>query len=432
MENKQIQIMKKKIRLSHIMMLGLLSLPSFLFPLTGNAGGDPLDRLNWSERNHRILGRMITDYGIGGKYYDANQIPYIVLDWDQTCAYLDVEEALMRYQLFNLRFKMNTEQFSDLLRDNINGIESLSYENRNIRLMDINTDLVNDYQFLMKNYTGAGGKMTLEEIKKRAEYRDFVAKMLFLAEGYYTTPAIGMEYTFVWEISLLSGFTIDEVKAMAKEAITFELGNRIGKETIVSPAEFQTRAGVISCSFTTGLRVIPEMQDFISACKLHGIEVYIVSASYKPVVEVFAGAGNFGYNLSPDHVIAMELEIAADGKILPQYKSGWYKTVKQGKVEAINKVIRSLPGKNHDPLLAGGDSDGDYEMLTHFPGMKLSLIWNRVKGGEIGKLCKQAVEQSELPEPRFMLQGRNENTGLTIPTSETIGFGKDKPQLMVQ
>ncbi|MEI6457204.1 MAG: HAD family hydrolase [bacterium] len=424
--------MKKTIRLFPFMMLGILYLSAFLFPLTGYAGGDPLDRLNWSERNHRILSGMIADYGVGGKYYDINQTPYIVLDWDQTCAYLDVEEALMRYQLFNLRFKMNTEQFSNILKDNINGIESLSIENRNIRLIDINTDLVNDYRFLMKNYSGSGGKMTLEEIKKRPEFLDFVSKMIFLADGYYSTPGIGMEYTFIWEISLLSGFTTDEVRDMAKEAINFELGNRIGKETIVSPAEYQTRAGVISCSFYTGLRVLPEMQDFISTCQGHGIEVYIVSASYKPVVEVFAGAGNFGYNLPPDHVIAMEFETSADGKILPQYKSGWYKTVKQGKVEAINKVIKSLPGKNHDPLLAGGDSDGDYEMLTRFPGMKFSLIWNRVKGGEIGKLCRQAVEQSDLPKPRFLLQGRNENTGLTIPTSETIGFGKDKPQLMVQ
>jgi len=369
---------------------------------------------------------MITDYGIGGKYYEPGRIPYIVLDWDQTCAFLDVEEAVMRYQIFNLLFKMSTEQFSQLLRDTINGVELITYENRKIRLSDINTDLVNDYQFLTRIYQGPGGKVTLEELRKRPEYLDFVAKMIFLADGYYSTSGIGMEYTFVWEISLLSGFTIDEAKSLAKEAIDYELANRISKQMIASPADYDTRAGVIVCSYITGLRVIPEMQNFISACRSHGIEVYIVSASYKPVVELFSAPGNYGYNLPADHVIAMEVEISPDGRILPQYKSGWVKTVKQGKIEAINRVIKSLPGKNHDPLLAGGDSDGDYEMLTGFPGMKLSLIWNRNKDGEIGKLCKKAVEQSELSDPRFILQGRNENTGLTIPSSETIGFGKEK------
>ena len=85
---------------------------------------------------------------------------------------------------------------------------------------------------------------------------------------------------------------------------------------------------------------------------------------------------------------------------------------------------------NYDPLFAAGDSDGDYEMLSAFPGMKLSLIWNRVKGGDIGKLSKQAADQMNSPSPRFILQGRNENTGMAIPFSETILFGSSEARLL--
>ncbi|MFZ4561828.1 MAG: haloacid dehalogenase-like hydrolase [Bacteroidales bacterium] len=397
---------------------------------TESRAGDSLDRLNWSERNYHLLNQMIADNGIGGKYYQEGEIPYIVLDWDQTCAHFDVEEALMRYQLFNLRFKCSVAQFKSVLKDTINEITRLSDEYRGVRLADINTDLMNDYQFILDNYQGFNGKMTLEEIKATPRYNDFVARMLFLADGYMGTKGIGLEYVYMWELYLFAGFTVEEVRAMAKEAISYELANQIGRHSLESPAGLTTLTGRVSCSFNSGLRVFPEMQNFITTCRDHGIEVYIVSASYKPVVEVFGGIGTFGYNLPADHVIGMELAIGPDGKIIPEYKAGWVKTVRAGKVEAINLVIKTQPGKNHDPLFAGGDSDGDIEMLTQFPGMKLGLIWNRLKGGEIGQLCKQAVDEMNLPNPRFILQGRNENVGIVRPSSETILMGKTEPQLL--
>jgi len=397
---------------------------------TGYPTCDTLDRLNWSERNYKVLNNMINDYGIGGKYYDANEVPYIVLDWDQTCAHFDVEEALMRYQLFSLHFKFSEDQFKSILKDTINGVTKLSEKFNNIRLADINADLVNDYQFIRDHYQGFNGKMTLEAIKLTPQYNDFIVKLLFLDEGYLDTPGIGMDHAYLWELYLLTGFTIDEVKAIAREAISYELANQIGSHTLHSPPGLKTKAGVVSYSFNSGLRVFPEMQNFISTCRGRGIEVYIVSASYKPVVEVFSGVGTFGYNLAPENVIGMELATDADGKIISEYKAGWVKTVRGGKVEAINRAIKTLPGKNHDPLFAAGDSDGDIEMLTQFKDMKLSLIWNRAKGGEVGKLSKQAVDEMESSSPRFILQGRDENIGMVRPSSESILLGKTAPVLL--
>ena len=221
-------------------------------------------------------------------------------------------------------------------------------------------------------------------------------------------------------------------KSLTKEAISYELGNHLSKQTLQSPAGFETNAGMVSYSYKTGLRVFPEMQDLIATFNEHGIEVFIVSASYKPVVEVFSGIGNYGYNVPSQNVIAMELALDNDGKILPEYKSGWVKTQRQGKVDAINQVIKSGLGKNWDPLFSAADSDGDYEMSTGFPDMKLTLIWNRVKGGDIGTLCQLAVDQMNNANPRYILQGRNENTGMVIPTSESILFGKTEPQLLYE
>jgi len=391
---------------------------------------DSLDQLNWSDRNLSVLNNLITNYGTHGKYFDKEKPPYVVLDWDQTCAHLDCEEALMHYQLTHLRFKISKSQFADLLKDEINGVKQLSSDFHSIVLKDINADLINDFNFLSDNFSGMNGSLSLDQIREKPQYQDFIAKVPFLYDGYCSMANIGPDYGYPWVLYLFAGYTIDEVKAMAKEAISFELANSLTKQTWQSPADFKTSAGAVSYSFKTGLRVLPEMQNLISTFRSHGIGVFIVSASYKPVVEVFSGIGNFGYNVSPENVIAMELEISADGKILPEYKTGWVKTQRQGKVDAINKAIKVGLGKNWDPLFSAGDSDGDYEMSTSFPDMKLTLIWNRVKGGDIGKLSKQAVDEAGLAAPRYILQGRDENTGLARPYSESILFGKSVPQLL--
>ncbi len=402
----------------------------FLFSSCANkdAGvrSDSLNRLNWSEKNYYVIDQLIDDYGIGGQYYDEAKTPYAVLDWDQTCAHFDVEEALMRYQMRHLRYKMTKEQFEALLSNEINGVSRLSEDFGGILLADIHQDLINDYSFLYDHYIGPQGKMAYDEIQNTLPYQDFVAKLPFLYAGYCDTPGIGDDYGYPWVLYLFAGHTLEEVKALAREAVSYELSNRIAKETLQSPAGVETKAGVVSYSYKSGLRVFPEMQDLIATFKDNGIDVFIVSASFKPVVEVFSGIGTFGYNVPSDHVIAMELNTGQDGRILPQYQDGWVKTYAHGKVEAINRVIKTGLGRNWDPLFSAADSDGDYEMSTEFPDMKLSLIWDRGKGGRIGELCSLARQQETSSNPRYIVQGRNENTGVAIPASKSILFGESE------
>jgi len=392
-----------------------------------------IDRLNWSGRNFEVLNNLISDYGVNGKYYNKNKAPYVVLDWDQTCAHFDVEEALFHYQSAFLKFRFTKEQFTnEILKDNINGILKLSESYQNVLLADINQDLSNDYNFLVDHFSGFNGTMTPEEIRLTPQYKDFIAKISFLYDGYCDTPGISSDYGYPWVLYLLSGYTVTEVKKLAEDAISYELANKISSQTWQSPSGFKTNSGVVSYSFHTGLRVFSEMQNLISTFINHGFDVFIVSASYKPVVEVFSGIGTFGYNVPAENIIAMELKTDGNGILLPQYKEGWVKSTGQGKVDAINRVIKTGLGRNWDPVFSAGDSDGDYEMLTGFPGMRLTLIWNRVKGGNIGKLCKQAVDEINRSNPRYLLQGRNENTGMAIPYSESILFGKTEPELLYQ
>lgn len=414
-------------KIFNLLIIGLLVLGCSSLNSAGNK--TKLSKMNWSPKNYEALNNVINNYGVDSKNYDPKNPPYIVLDWDQTCAHFDVEEATMRYQLSHLRFKMTKEQFAGLLKDEVNGVTKLSEDYNNITLKDINADLNADYAYLYDNYEGLAGKMKLEDIQKTPQFNDFITKVAFLYDGYCETEGIGANYGYPWVLYLFAGQTEDEVRALAREAILYELNNKLGKQKWETPAGYQTKAGAISYSYKTGLRVFPEMQNLIDAFQSNGIDVFIVSASYKPVVETFSGIGNFGYNVPAERVIAMELA-TKDGIILPSYKEGWVQTNRKGKVEAIKIKIQDGLSKKYDPIFGAGDSDGDFEMLSTFPGMKLALVYNRLKGGDIGSLCKKAVEEKDKTEPRYILQGRNENIGMLIPGSETILLGKSEAKLL--
>jgi hypothetical protein len=128
-----------------------------------------------------------------------------------------------------------------------------------------------------------------------------------------------------------------------------------------------------------------------------------------------------------DHVIGCELEVEG-GMLRPVYRKEWPLTYGKGKVEAIRRKL----GSRGDPILVAGDSDGDADMLVDFEGTRVSLILNRVKGGKIGSLSRRAASPEDEASGRYLLQGRNENTGLFLPRPETIPFGEREARLLAR
>jgi phosphoserine phosphatase len=378
-----------------------------------------LDELSWSPRNHEVLERLIAENGRGSKAWDPERPPCAVFDWDLTSAYMDCEEATLRYQLWNLRFKTSVDEWRALFKDEIGGVRKVTLDGKTVELAAIDQDIVEDYASLV-----VSGK-PVEQLRDAPRFRDLIAKVAWLYEAYGETEGIGTSYSYPWLLFLLSGHTVAEAQALAREAIESNLGAAIEKVTWRGPRDLETKAGPLDHVFRSGLRVHPEMQDLMASLRRAGIEVFVVSASLKQVVEVFAGNG-FGYDVPADHVIGMEVEIDAKSVLRPAYKKDWPQTYKQGKVEAIHRKI------GRDPILVAGDSDGDVQMLSTLPGTKLGLILNRAKKGAIGELCKKAVEQKDASEPRYIIQGRNENTGLFIPSEESILFGEKTPRLLAR
>lgn len=161
--------------------------------------------------------------------------------------------------------------------------------------------------------------------------------------------------------------------------------------------------------------------------RANGIDVYVSTASLDDVVRVFAGNPNYGYGVPPANVIGLRLDMR-DGKYTSTYPAGWHFNWGPGKTVGIRNVLESKKG--YGPLLVFGDSDGDAWMLRDFKDTAAGVIVNRMKKGEIGADSKLAAEQIGKSDARFLLQGRDEHTGLMIPDEKSIKYGKTERKLL--
>lgn len=367
----------------------------FLIAISLNGLAANLDEGRWVPENKEILSKLIDD--------NKNQGNYVVFDWDYTSIYQDTQENLFRYQIDNLKFDMTPKEFAKAIRKDI-PLDNFAkgYENakgEKINITKIGNDLDKRYAFLYENYI-KNKKMSLDAIKKTEEFKDFRGKLAFLYEAIGGTFSHDIAYP--WVLYLFNGMTKEEVQKLAKEANDYGIGDKLGKYTIESSDKLLGEAGKIVYEYKSGLRTQPEIANLFHEFQKNGIEVYIVSASLEDIVKVFASDKSYGYNLKPENVYGMRLEMNKD-KYLSQYKKGYPQTQTKGKVETINKFLKPKHG-GKDPILVAGDSGGDENMLTEYKGTKVLLLMKRK-----GKLDDVAKDK------RALIQRRNEQTGLLIP-----------------
>ncbi|WP_340701033.1 haloacid dehalogenase-like hydrolase [Brevibacillus borstelensis] len=388
-----------------------------------------LDKGKWAPGTYQAVQDLIDKHGVKSPSYNPAKKPYAVFDWDNTSIMHDTEEALFVYQINHLAFKMTPEEFAGVIRTGVPaGPFSDDYKNDDgqpVTLDDIAADLAADYTFLYNQYKGMKGTKSLDEVKATEQFADFRAKLYFLYEAINGTHGSSIGYP--WVIYLFANMTIDEVHALAEASNDASLGMAIEKVSWTSPKALSEKAGVITVSHTTGLRLTSEVANLMNTFRSNGIDVYVVSASLEEVVRVFATLPKYGYNLPAENVIGMRLQVE-NGKIKPVYEKNYPFTVHHGKTEVIESVLVKKYG--HGPIFIAGDSIGDYEMMTELDSVKLVLVVNRVKGGTIGQAAAKAASQMGKNNPAFVLQGRDENTGMWIPSESTVKLGKKEAQLL--
>ena len=120
-------------------------------------------------------------------------------------------------------------------------------------------------------------------------------------------------------------------------------------------------------------------EDTYNALRRAGITPYICSASLEWLVEALACDPENGLGMAPEEVFGVRF---SDGGYDPAYVQPF----KEGKVACIDSLIAPLHG-GAQPVLVAGDSSGDVAMLTAYPDMKVGLIMNQHRGGEIEALA---------------------------------------------
>lgn len=385
---------------------------------------------------------------------------YAVFDWDNTSIYGDVQEILFIYQMENLAFKMNPDEFrysfthytdtgfkenleipADSFDKSFNNVEGKPL---NITLMA--EDCCSYYNFFYEHYLGmnskAKNKLTLNELKKTNQFNDFKAKMWFTYAALYKSFSANVAYTWVMYVTV-PGFTEKEFSRLVIKAIDWGIKRECKKVYFDSPVSLKSKAGIVSNTdadnyFGNTIRPTAEMGSLFGGLMKSNIPVYISTASFQNIVEEVATNPKYGYKLPKNHVLGLRLKKNNYGKFLPQYDTSNDYAINSlsGKTVNINKVLVSK--FNANPIMIGGDSDGDYFMMTELSGLdgakminnykplQLVLVINRIKGGKIGAICKIASEQlsgKSNGSTTVVLQGRDENLCTWISTEKTLKLG---------
>ncbi|HOX43396.1 MAG TPA: haloacid dehalogenase-like hydrolase [Myxococcota bacterium] len=196
---------------------------------------------------------------------------------------------------------------------------------------------------------------------------------------------LGKETAYAWCAFLLTGLREDEVRSESRRVLAAELARPLGQDRL------EDRPGDPEpVLIAAGLRPYAPMQALVRALRAAGIEPWIVSASNRWTVEVFAGEH---LGIPPERVIGVRPRVVA-GRVSAALDPEVPLTVGPGKVEAIRRLIGRLP------VLAAGDSGSDWEMLCASTGLALVI-----DHGDPGMRRRVAGRPAAGP-PRFLLQPR--------------------------
>lgn len=383
----------------------------------------------WNPYARDALVKVVTENGNRGALYTAASRPYIVLDWDNTSIMNDCAANLFVYQIDRLAYKLTPAEFSRVIRT---GIPNL-YRHFAGRHRTVNGAVITPHQVfsdLDAHYLKLTQMMkTMEpgELKLTDVFQDFKAKMIFLY--YALDDTFGADISYKWTMYLFVNYTPDELVQIATQSHIYNLDRPLSIITFTSPPDMRTRAGGVSAIHRQGVRIQLGILDLVQLCKKHGIDVYVCTASLEDIVAAFACNPLFEYDIPRDNVIGMRLA-TRDGRYIPSYQPNYAFNYRKGKRENVSELIAKTRG-GRGPLIVGGDSDGDWEMLSGFGDTRAGLILNKFRDGSgiaVGSFNAARSQQMKDPAPRYLLQGRNENTGEWVPRMEVLLLGEENSE----
>lgn len=445
--------------LSAIMALSMIVL--ICFSGCTNNSVQYVSRDDWADDVKSNINMLIADYGKDSKNYDDTA--YAVFDFDNTSSIFDVEEQLTIYQLNHMAFEIEPENMKDIVLTGLeNPDEDLTdYGYGKGSYTDWASDISTAYSYLYQNYGPFDAKGFDEEksaeIQKDPQWCEFAVKMraLYALVGDKDSTSVSYPWVLYW----LTGMTEQEVYDLAYASHTYFSKVETSSVTWESPKEIDSKTGVVSYTWTSGIQVTENIKELMQALNDNGIKVWICSASHTDVVR--AGIDLFGLHDYVTGLIAMTTVLKdgvytnaydyengcawisdSDGKWTRDNLPSKTQPFAEGKVTAISNML--IPKYGHGPVACFMDSTGDYNFCTEFETLKLVTCFNRANrkvtdgGGLIAELAMYQRDTlgydlrkaDKAGDTMYVLQGRDENGMRTFRNSnKTLMLGETEEKL---
>lgn len=339
----------------------------------------PLENEAWDPAVKSALNTLIRQ--------EAGKDAYAVFDFDKTSIVHDISNALMVYQIENLCFADAPEH------NFLDGVETPDtlMEGQDVTFAEMGAFLRDEY-LTLKAQKDEGRSM--EVIHGSPVYLDFRARMWAFLEAMDAT--FGEWVSYCWMPGLLTGMTEEEARSVIRAAIQQEYGpEKLKVEEWTSPD------GRISATVERGIWMSDAMKELYRSLVRKGITPYVCSASLELIVEELACDPVLGPGLPREQVFG--LRFVPEEPLQARFDPSYPQPIGPGKVDCIKAFMAPAHGGS-DPVLVGGDSNGDVPMLTAFPDTRKGLIIDVGRKPEtpVGKLAAQA--RSEQNRGRFLLQ----------------------------
>ena len=311
-----------------------------------------------------------------------------VFDFDNTCVFRDVGQAVFFHQLTGLQYRLSPEHFCELLPTGLSDLAG--------RPMAMITEaLTSAYQALWPCMGQGRGRDSAQP-----DYQMFTTLLLWFTDQARKDERLGPRYVLPFMGKLLAGYTLAELRQFAVTVIDKAMQEPLTKQTLAYDAG--PRLGELSASHSLGLHAQTEMRQLMQLLGQHDVTCYVVSASTEWLVE--EAVKRLGFPVAANCVYGIRVALDAGEVLTTQSPSDYPVTFREGKAAIINRFI---PG---EPVLVAGDADTDYEMLT-LPDVPLRLLINRNQRGLISSLYE---------DPRILLQGLDLHTGRFRPHRQSI------------
>lgn len=330
--------------------------------------GKGLPKRNWQQPVFNTLNNWFTERG--------SRLPTekntAVFDFDDTCIFRDVGQAVFRYQLTTFSLRLSPDDFNALFPEDVGAIEGIAAELVFSQLSALYRKL-----FIVL-------RRDREAICRLSEYQQFTVLLKWFVRAARSHSDLGHAYCLSLMTRMLAGHSAAEVRLLTRSALDF--AQMIPLFSTKQGVDVGGGIGYLQVEHHNGLRVFPEMVELMACFARCGVRCCVVSASSQWIVE--AAVEYFGFPVTRKDIYGIRVCLDDAGILTTDMATDYPVTYRQGKQWVIEHLIQDTP------VFVAGDADTDYEMLT-MQGIPLRLILHHNKSGKIRTLYT---------DPRFLVQ----------------------------